>query len=324
MSEILVLDGGFSNELNKRTTFDVHKEPLWTAKAIYEDPEAIVATHLAYIEAGADIIETSTYQATLKGFRDHLSLDDDAGTNLIKQAVALAKKAVAEFSVTEAAKSRNSPLIAGSVGPYGASLCDGSEYTGNYTDTVSREDFIQMHLPRLKTLVEEGVDVIAFETIPCFKEAEILMELLKENFPTTKAWVSFSIRLNDENRSPLKTAYGDSLVTAYESLSKYPQLWGFGMNCCGPPDVTALLTELQKVRKDSGNSSVKLIVYPNTGQDWVSGKGWIADPNIRTVDTYVNEWASLGADVIGGCCQVGPDEIKNIRNNVDKWNSDQA
>jgi homocysteine S-methyltransferase len=325
-SPVLCLDGGFSNELNKRTTFDVHQEPLWTAKAIFAEPDAVFATHLAYLEAGADIVETSTYQATLKGFREHLSLDTTAGENLLRDAVRLAKKAVTSFSTAESSKNRKAPLIAGSVGPYGAALCDGSEYTGTYMDTVTKEQLIEMHLPRLRILIEEGVDLIAFETMPSVKETIVLMELLATEFPTTQAWVSFSVLYNGDKASSLKTACGESVVEAYETLQKYPQLWGFGINCCHPSDVTALLTAFQEIRQsknDARSNSIKLIVYPNTGQDWVPGKGWISDPNLKTVDTYVNEWINLGANVIGGCCQVGPNEIKKIRQHVDEWNSNQ-
>ncbi len=96
-------------------------------------------------------------------------------------------------------KGRKPPLIAGSVGPYGAYLCDGSEYNGNYIDTVKETDLIEMHLPRLRALVEAGVDLIAIETVPALVEAKVVLELLKQYFPSTKAWVSFSLRLNEVN-----------------------------------------------------------------------------------------------------------------------------
>ena len=120
-AEVLVLDGGMSNELNKHVTFEVQNEPLWTAKALVVAPKAVVDTHLAYLEgessedgqlllnlqhkissaqfsAGADIIATCTYQATVEGFRKHLNLSTQQGEMLIKEAVVLARNAVEEFS----------------------------------------------------------------------------------------------------------------------------------------------------------------------------------------------------------------------------------
>jgi len=61
---------------------------------------------------------------------------------------------------------RHSPLIAGSVGPYGACQHDGSEYHGNYVDHMASEQLVQWHRPRVARLLEAGVDLLACETIP--------------------------------------------------------------------------------------------------------------------------------------------------------------
>lgn len=87
------------------------------------------------------------------------------------------------------------PLVVGSVGPYGASLHDGSEYTGSYAKTTTPELMKKWHIPRIQALIEGGVDLLALETIPCKVEAEMLVELLKE-FPDMKAWLSFSVNVS--------------------------------------------------------------------------------------------------------------------------------
>lgn len=87
------------------------------------------------------------------------------------------------------------PLIVGSVGPYGASLHDASEYTGSYAATVSQDEMKRWHRPRIEALVTAGVDVLALETIPCASEAEMLVDFIKE-FPNVKAWLSFSCRVS--------------------------------------------------------------------------------------------------------------------------------
>lgn len=86
------------------------------------------------------------------------------------------------------------PLIAGSVGPYGAYLHDGSEYTGNYTGFVTDSELIDYHEPRIKALVEEGVDLLAIETIPSKREALIILNIVRK-FPNIKVWVSFSCKV---------------------------------------------------------------------------------------------------------------------------------
>jgi homocysteine S-methyltransferase len=85
-------------------------------------------------------------------------------------------------------------LIAGSVGPYGSALHDCSEYTGSYVSHVSAKEMADWHRPRIQALVEAGVDILAFETIPAQSEGETLVELLKE-FPGQKAWLSFSCKV---------------------------------------------------------------------------------------------------------------------------------
>jgi homocysteine S-methyltransferase len=87
------------------------------------------------------------------------------------------------------------PSIAGSIGPYGASLHDGSEYSGSYADSVTKEFLMEWHRPRVQALVEAGVEYLALETIPCLKEGEALVELLRE-FPRQKAWLSFSCKVS--------------------------------------------------------------------------------------------------------------------------------
>lgn len=82
----------------------------------------------------------------------------------------------------------------GSVGPYGASLCDGSEYSGNYIDNINLKELYDWHKPRIQALVEAGVDVVLFETIPSIGEADILLNILTE-FPKQKACLSFSCKV---------------------------------------------------------------------------------------------------------------------------------
>lgn len=84
--------------------------------------------------------------------------------------------------------------VLGSVGPYGASLCDGSEYNGNYIDSINPKVLYDWHKPRIQALVEAGVDVLLFETIPSIGEADILLNILTE-FPNKKAFLSFSCKV---------------------------------------------------------------------------------------------------------------------------------
>jgi homocysteine S-methyltransferase len=100
------------------------------------------------------------------------------------------KKLLCSFSSIETHK----VLIAGAVGPYGASLHDCSEYSGGYVEHLSPKEIADWHRPKIRAVVEAGADILAFETIPAQAEAEALLLLLKE-FPEQKAWLSFSCKV---------------------------------------------------------------------------------------------------------------------------------
>lgn len=82
------------------------------------------------------------------------------------------------------------------MGSYGASLHDGSEYTGSYIQTTTVETMNAYHRPKISALIEGGVDLLGIETIPCKSEAEVLLNLLKNEYPNVKAWLSFTCKVS--------------------------------------------------------------------------------------------------------------------------------
>lgn len=138
-------------------------------------------THALYYTAGADIGITASYQATLAGF-EKIGLDRVQGEDLLRTSVKLAQEARDEVWTRIIAdgnsSNRHRPLVAASVGCYGASLADGSEYSGHYG--LSVEELKTFHRERLLVLAGEKPDVLACETIPCVPEVHALLELLEE------------------------------------------------------------------------------------------------------------------------------------------------
>src|SRR6202790_1478536 len=127
---VVILDGALATELERRGAdlFD----PLWSAKTLIEQPGLIRAVHLDYFKAGADVATTATYQATFEGFQRR-GLDREAAAQLMRGAVRLALEAREEFwAVPANREGRLRPLVAASIGPYGAMLADGSEYRGHH------------------------------------------------------------------------------------------------------------------------------------------------------------------------------------------------
>lgn len=183
----LVLDGALGTELARRGA-DID-DPLWSARLLLEQPALIREVHLDYFRAGADVATTATYQATFEGFaRRGLGHDEAAG--LMRLAVALACEArdtfwrEAEQDPAQAHRAR--PLVAASIGPYGAMLADGSEYRGHYG--LDETALMNFHRPRLQLLADSGADLLACETVPCLAEARALARLLQE-VPGSEAWI---------------------------------------------------------------------------------------------------------------------------------------
>ena len=136
--------------------------------------------HLNFFEAGADVAITSTYQASFEGFAKK-GFSKEQSIELFKKSIQIAESARDKFMESNKDEKRLRPIIAASLGCFGAFLADGSEYTGNYGKD---KDFLkQWHSQRLSVLSETSADIFAGETIPCLVEAQALVELFAESFP---------------------------------------------------------------------------------------------------------------------------------------------
>lgn len=293
---LVVLDGGLATALEDRG-HDLD-DPLWSAKLLIEAPDAIRDMHEAYLAAGADCITTATYQATLQGFRRR-GVEDAAAEDLMRSAVRLAVEARQKFWAGEANRSgRLRPLVAASIGPYGAYLADGSEYRGDYDVTDAQLD--DFHRDRLLLLAATEADLLACETIPSGREAAVLLRILQET-PGGLAWMSFCCR-GDCLRD------GTPLKEVAQACDAEPKVVAIGINCTAPADIPALIAAARDV------TDKMLIVYPNLGERYDAGsKTWAGDASAAAWLDAVPEWIRRGAAGVGGCCRVGPALIAELR-----------
>lgn len=292
---IIILDGAMATELEKHGCN--LNDKLWSAKILMENPGMIYKVHMDYFLAGADCTITASYQASIEGFMNR-GLSEDEAVDLIKSSARLALKARDDFwSNPQNRNNRPKPIVAGSIGPYGAYLANGSEYRGNYD--LTKEKFMNFHRPRMKALIEAGVDILACETIPNISEAEAIADLLSE-FPGTYAWISFSCK--DEAH----ISNGEKIADCAKRLDKFEQVAAIGVNCTHPKYILSLIKEI----KD--NSTKPVIVYPNLGEVYdAHTKSW-SGAAAHIFRESAKKWYSAGAKLIGGCCRTGPAEIKAI------------
>ncbi len=295
--DAVIVDGGLATELEARG-YDL-RDSLWSARLLADEPETIVEVHMDYLRAGADVIISASYQATIAGFVAR-GLDRQRAAELLQLAVALARQARDAFWAEAANRNgRLRPLVAASVGPYGAFLADGSEYRGNYG--LSEAELARFHRERWHLLAASGPDLMACETIPSAPEARALTRLFGET-PALPAWLSFSCRdakrLND----------GTPLAPLVAELEAAPQLVALGVNCTAPRFIAPLVREMR------GATDKPIIVYPNSGEQYHAPSGrWLGQSDAREFGRLGAAWRQAGAAMLGGCCRTGPQHIAELR-----------
>jgi S-methylmethionine-dependent homocysteine/selenocysteine methylase len=296
-SPFTVIDGGLSTALEEAG----HSltDALWTARFLADDPQAIVDAHRAYLRAGADVLITSSYQASVAGFvaAGHSA---DAARHLIASSTDLARRAVAAHATEVHLTAASMPLVAASVGPFGATLHDGSEYHGRYA--ASWSEVRRFHAERLAILAESGPDLLAVETLPSVAEAEIVVEALAEH-PDLTAWITFSCR------DAATTCHGEPIEVAAAAIVSSDQVVAVGVNCTAPEHVAALLRSVSAAVPEG----FPLVAYPNHGRAWDAASGcWLGPDGGIDVHDHVQQWLAAGARLIGGCCGVGPAGIAEL------------
>ncbi|GMG33571.1 unnamed protein product [Ambrosiozyma monospora] len=215
----LVLDGAMGTELERRGV-NVN-DKLWSGLALINNPDKISQLYQDYLKAGADIITTATYQLSTQALKDHGFNQIDVYDSAIKVS-ADSKQAF----YADDANERRQIYIAGSVGPYGAFLADGSEYTGNYRG-VSETELAHFHEFRLNYLFDSPqVDFITFETIPKFEEIKVLVNLMKQlncNTNNSKNPKPYTLSMTCNDAETL--ADGSSFTTVLQWLNDNADKW---------------------------------------------------------------------------------------------------
>lgn len=291
----MILDGGLATELEARGC-DLADE-LWSAGYLLMDPDVIRRVHRDYLAAGADCLISATYQATVAGFKKR-GLSREESRSLMLRAVELAIEERDAFW-RQRPSGRQRPLVAASVGPYGAYLADGSEYTGDYDR--DEEGLYAFHRQRFRLLAASGADLVACETLPSLPEARALLRLLGESAGTW-AWLSFSCRdgrhLSD----------GSEIAAAAAAADAVQRVVAVGVNCTAPRFVAELVDEIRRV------TAKPIVVYPNSGELYdVAAKRWLGRPDAGEFAAAAVDWVERGAALVGGCCRTGPEHVRQIR-----------
>lgn len=290
---LVILDGSMGQELINRNASG--QGVLWSAKALFDHPEAVVEVHEDYIRAGADIITTNSYACIRNNFEpegllDRLGEMNRLSTELAQQARDNCGKRV---------------LIAGSLGPQKGSYRP--DLVGGYEETEA------LYREQVEFLAS-GVDFFICETMSCIREARAAVSAAKTS--GKPVWLSWSI--TDTGEALLRS--GESIQLAWDDIAN-SGVDAVLLNCSPPEAISKVLPGLVSI------SDIPVGAYANAftpiPHKWdFHGDESIPPPRIDVTPTvyadHAAQWLAAGAQIIGGCCEVGPAHIARLHKELRK------
>jgi homocysteine S-methyltransferase len=283
----VILDGGLGTELERRGHHDLGR--LWSSALVEANPSALRGVHRDFLEAGADVIATATYQAAMPTLLE-CGHSRQNSTLILQEAVRLA--------IEERDAHAPAALVAASIGPFGAHLADGSEYSGDYTMTAG--DLHTFQADRWHILADSAADIIACETMPSLADVRAVVRLLHE---TPKRWAWISLMCRDATH----LADGTPLSEVFARLNDVPNLAAVGANCI-PPSLAPEIIDTFRAA-----TTLPLMIYPNASNAW--------NLNELSADEFAMQsasWTTHGARIIGGCCKTTPEHVRALRAEVQR------
>ena len=284
----VILDGGLGTELERRGHQNLGR--LWSSALVKTNPSALREVHRDFLAAGADVIATATYQASMPTL---IECGHD------RQSAAQVLRAAVQLAIEERDAHASTALVAASIGPFGAHLADGSEYTGGYQ--LSADDLYAFQSERWHILAESPADVLACETMPSMADVRAVVRLLHET-PSRWAWISLMCR------DATHLADGTPLTDVFAILNDTPNLAAVGANCI-PPRLAPEIMETFRAF-----TSLPVMVYPNASNAWDMKMGQKLDelsaPEFAAEST---SWKTHGAQIIGGCCKTTPEHVRQMK-----------
>jgi S-methylmethionine-dependent homocysteine/selenocysteine methylase len=300
---VTLLDGGTGRELMRMGA--PFRQPEWSALALIEAPVYVTRVHRAFIDAGADVITTNSY--AIVPFHIGAERFERDGLNLATLAGRLGR------GVADAGARR--VLVAGSLPP----IC--GSYRAEWFDPVFAR-------PILSTLVEglrPFVDHWLAETLSSIEEAKLVSEVVGGD--GKPLWLSFTLRDENQARSfEPQLRSGQRVVDAVAAAAR------LGAEAvlfnCSQPEVMGAAVSVARQRifafENSGSKNLRIGVYANAFA--LLPKEAQANADLREIRsdltpegylTWTNDWIERGADIVGGCCGIGPEHIRAIRESID-------
>ena len=267
------------------------------------NPDAIVGLHRQYLEAGADIIETNTFNASPVGLSD-FGFPVDVVREINLAATANAKKAAAEFTERDPSKPR---FVAGSIGPTSQQTAISTKVEDASYRGITFEEMEESYYVQVASLVEGGVDILFPETVIDTLNLKACLFGIARYFEETGSVVPVMVSGTFDPAGA--TFVSGQLVEAFwYAVSHFPMI-SIGMNCALGPDVMrSHIEELSKI------ATPFISCHPNAGTPNEMGEFDLKPDDMA--DT-IKEWAENGwLNIVGGCCGTTPAHIAALADAV--------
>ena len=266
-------------------------------------PAIIEGIHREYLEAGADIIETNTFNAQRISMADYHM--EEVAFDINKAAATIAKRAAKEYTDRNPEKPR---FVAGAIGPMSKTLSLSPDVNNPGFRAVSFDEVSSAYYEQVKALVEGGVDLLLIETIFDTLNAKAAIFAIKKYFRDTQQPelpISISGTITDASG---RTLSGQTLEAFYVSVMHAKPL-SIGLNCAlGAQEMRSHIEELSQI------AACYTSAYPNAGLPNAMGE---YDEQPEETAHFLEEWAENGfVNIVGGCCGTTPDHIRHIAEQV--------
>ncbi|MBX7056832.1 MAG: methionine synthase [Leptospirales bacterium] len=307
---ILILDGAMGTMLQQRRfeeqdyrgeRFKNHAHELKGNSDILalSQPDAILEVHRAYLEAGADIIETNTFSSTSIGQADYATEGLAYEINLA--AARIARQAAQEYTERDPSRPR---FVAGAIGPLNKALSLSPDVNNPAFRAVSFEEVVAAYSEQVRALAEAGVDAFLVETVFDTLNCKAALFAIQRYNRTAKSPIPIMVSGTIVDMSG-RTLSGQTTEAFWISISHTPHLISVGLNCAlGSEQMRPFLQEMSRV------ASCRVSLYPNAGLPNEMG-GYDETPEYMA--NVARDYARHGfLNIVGGCCGTTPAHIRAI------------
>ncbi len=329
---VLLLDGGLGTTLEDQHGVVFSSDtPLWSSHLLMSSPSTLKTVHSAFVDAGADIVLTATYQASFDGFsRTHINARSVARIDAEQHMLSA-------VSIARSAFGSKPGLVALSFGAYGATMVPSTEYSGAY-GSMTESDLESFHKDRLLLFLNSAevwadVDLMAFETLPRLNEIQAVRRAASF-IPSSKHkpyWISM-VFPNDDDRLSDGSSISE-VATALLSADHDNLPFAIGINCTKIHKLQRLILNFERAILDACLSFPALVLYPDGAggqvydtqlQKWIDVDSAVqaaSRPWYENVADIVRDvqgrhiWKSI---IVGGCCKTTPLHIANLRQSLER------